>query len=561
MMHPSSRLTRVLFREETDTSSDQNIPTIQIDNEFEAINCHKTSDVGDPSSPFKLNYSQDMCSSPTYLHTGVKELTLMSSPTTPKTIIRRSRIRPTTAKQLPPSAEVIASRSARGIKRSLLTPRLANVNPFTPNSAQVASQNKRYKVWNRNSSSAVSFTLTHSSDSSGLMLDGDHENISVSENDIQQPVQLFEEKWSSESDPIIADHLSTGEGDWSPLSRYTQDFMEVEKLGSGSFGSVFKCINRLDGCIYALKKRHRPIKGSSFEKRALTEVYAHAVLGKHRRVVHYFSAWAEEDSMYIQNEYCEGGSLTDLLVKLRDRNSQMPYFHVRRILLHVAQGLKYIHSQNLAHLDIKPDNIFLTKKFDIELELAKYDESFADQRSSATNDDDDGFQDDDSDSDCNNEVCYKIGDLGLVTHAGNRKEVEEGDSRYLAPELLNEDIEKDLTKSDIFSLGMCIVEVLSGKPLPKNGNEWHELRSDDLPSFPSVSKDLNDLVKRMISREPSNRPSAGAILREKVIYPNSHLTRAELKEQLNSSMAKIEELNRQLLNFTGQSDSSHLLSP
>ena len=556
MMHASSRLSRVLFREDTDSSSDQNIPAIQIEHEFDAINCHKTSDVGDPSSPFKLNYSQDMCSSPTYLHTGVKELTLVSSPTTPKTIIRRSR-NPMTIKQ-PPSAEVIASRSARGTKRSLLTPRLANVNPFTPNSAAIASQNKRYKVWNRNSS-AISFTLTHSSDSSGLMLDGDHESISVSEN--EHPAQMFEEKWSSESDPIIADHLSTGEGDWSPASRYTQDFMEVEKLGSGHFGSVFKCINRLDGCIYALKKRPRPIKGTSFEKRALTEVYAHAVLGKHRRVVHYFSAWAEEDSMFIQNEYCEGGSLADLLVKLREKNFSMPFYHVRRILLHVAQGLKYIHNQNLAHLDIKPDNIFLTKKFDIELELAKHDDSISEQQSSATNDDnDDGFQDD-SDSECSNEVCYKIGDLGLVTHAGNRKEVEEGDCRYLAPELLNVDIEKDLTKSDIFSLGMCIVEILLGKPLPKNGNEWHELRSDDLPPFPGVPKELNDLIKRMISREPSRRPSAYAILREKVIYPSFQLTRAELKEQLNSSMAKIEELNRQLLNLTGQSDNSHLLSP
>lgn len=557
-MHSSSRLSRVLFREETDTSSDVNLPAITIDNEFEAINCHKASDVGDPSSPFKLNYSQDMCSSPTYLHTGVKELTLMSSPSTPKTIIRRSSKRPA-AQKAPPSAELLALRSAaRGTKRSLLTPRIANVNPFTPNGAAMASQHKRYKVWNRNSS-AISFSLTHSSDSSGLMLDGDHENTSVSEHDqANLNTNLFEEKWSSESDPIIADHHSTGEGDWSPVSRYIQDFMEVEKIGSGDFGSVYKCINRLDGCIYALKRSSKPMKGSSYEKRALNEVYAHAVLGKHRRVVHYFSAWAEEDSMFIQNEYCEGGSLADLLVKLREKNCLLPNYHVKRILLHVAQGLKYIHNQNLAHLDIKPENIFLTKKFDIEAELEKHDDNHSQQQSSATTDDD-GFQDD-SDSECSNEVCYKIGDLGLVTHAV-AKEVEEGDCRYLAPELLHEEIEKDLTKSDIFSLGLSILEVLLGKQLPKNGNEWHELRSDELPMFPSISTELHDLIRQMINRDPSKRPSAATILRERVLYPSSQLTRAELKEQLNSSIARIEELNRQLLNVTGQSDSSRLLSP
>ena len=49
------------------------------------------------------------------------------------------------------------------------------------------------------------------------------------------------------------------------ISRYQKEFVEVNLIGLGEFGFVYKCLNRLDGCIYAIKKSIKPVAGSSFE--------------------------------------------------------------------------------------------------------------------------------------------------------------------------------------------------------------------------------------------------------------------------------------------------------
>ncbi|XP_054925307.1 wee1-like protein kinase [Dermacentor andersoni] len=94
-------------------------------------------------------------------------------------------------------------------------------------------------------------------------------------------------------------------------SRYETEFLELAEVGSSEFGSVCKCLHRLDRCVYAIKKSRKPTRGTQGEKTALNEVYAHAVLGQHPHVVRYYSAWAEDHHMIIQNEFCNEGSLPD----------------------------------------------------------------------------------------------------------------------------------------------------------------------------------------------------------------------------------------------------------
>ncbi|XP_064617952.1 wee1-like protein kinase 1-A isoform X2 [Liolophura sinensis] len=312
-------------------------------------------------------------------------------------------------------------------------------------------------------------------------------------------------------------------------SRYNEEFHELSKLGDGEYGSVYKCVHRLDGCPYAIKKSKAPVAGSVYERNAMNEVYAHAVLGKHPHVVRYYSAWAEDDYMFIQNEYCNGGSLADLIEERRTSGKTFSEEELKVILYQIAQGLKYIHSQNLVHLDIKPGNIFIHKD-------PQYTSSPESGMESCEEEEEDG----------EDSVLYKIGDLGHVTSVSNPTVEEEGDCRYLPKELLKDDYDH-LTKADIFSLGLTIYEAATLEALPKNGDLWHAIRDGHIPYLSQYSTKLNCLIQKLVHPDPSFRPTASFIVQNSGLCPKSKLTRSQLQKELHEERIKNEILSRQLL--------------
>ena len=96
-------------------------------------------------------------------------------------------------------------------------------------------------------------------------------------------------------------------------------------------------------------------------------------------------------------------------------------------------------------------------------------------------------------------ISYKIGDLGHVAPIYGDHIPEEGDCRYMAPELLADDVDREkLPKADIFSLGLTLYEAASLQELPKNSLEdpmYERIKSGDLPFIEGYSKEFNQMLK------------------------------------------------------------------
>ncbi|XP_051580822.1 wee1-like protein kinase 1-A [Myxocyprinus asiaticus] len=421
-------------------------------------------------------------------HKTFRKLRLFDTPHTPKSLLSRARTTPSTSRRVALFKNVNSTGKPCLDGRRNQTPNV-NINPFTPDS--VLMQSSTLQRNNRKRS--------HWNDSCGEDMDASDAEM---EDELIPPKRIT----------MMENNM---------MSRYVSEFHELEKIGSGEFGSVFKCVKRLDGCVYAIKRSKKPLAGSVDEQNALREVYAHAVLGQHPHVVRYYSAWAEDDHMLIQNEYCNGGTLSDVIGENNRRMHFLSEIELKDLLLQVSRGLKYIHSTALVHMDIKPSNIFISRKPAAILEELE--------------DEDDGPT----------RVVYKIGDLGHVTRVTN-PQVEEGDSRYLANEVLQEDY-SNLKKADIFALALTVVSASGAEPLPTNGEKWHKIRQGILPHIPQVlSQEFLSLLKLMIHPDPTRRPSTSDLVRHPVLLTASRMSADQLRVELNAEKFKNALLQKEL---------------
>lgn len=93
------------------------------------------------------------------------------------------------------------------------------------------------------------------------------------------------------------------------------------------------------------------------------------------------------------------------------------------------------------------------------------------------------------------------------------REVQEGDPKYLAPEVLKGS-HNITTAVDIFSLGMSILELATDLDLPRGGEAWHQLREGLIPSSltKSLSSELVQIIHQMIDGDNTRRVNANDLL-------------------------------------------------
>ncbi|XP_021573771.1 interferon-induced, double-stranded RNA-activated protein kinase-like [Carlito syrichta] len=267
--------------------------------------------------------------------------------------------------------------------------------------------------------------------------------------------------------------------------RFVNDFEEIQPIGLGGFGHVFKAKHRIDGKIYAIKR----IK--YFDERVKREVSTLAELN-HVNIVRYFACWEgidydPEDSIYgarlqvrclfIQMQFCDSGSLDQWICNRRgktpDKALGLEFFE------QITRGVEYIHSNNLIHRDLKPSNIFLV-----------------------------------------DEKQIKIGDFGLVTyleHDGMRTHGM-GTFQYMSPEQISsQEYGKEV---DIYALGLILAELLYISDTDvETLMIFNDLRNGNFSDiFDSTEKAL---LQKLLSRKPEDRPNTSEILSTLALWNNS----------------------------------------
>jgi len=210
------------------------------------------------------------------------------------------------------------------------------------------------------------------------------------------------------------------------------EFNIINKLAETLNGTIYRVKSYIDKKEYALKKvllyedLYEPGK-------YIREIETLASLD-HPNVLRYYSSWIQRDieskylALFILTEICE----SDLEEYIN--NNKLNKKDKKRIVKQIIESIKYIHSNNIIHRDIKPKNILIKK--------------------------------------CNNKVYIKLADFGLskkipiksyttnelILKTDSNLTQEIGTELYASPEQLNGNY--DIT-SDIYSLGLVICYIMT----------------------------------------------------------------------------------------------------
>ena len=247
---------------------------------------------------------------------------------------------------------------------------------------------------------------------------------------------------------------------------HAEQFEFMGLLGAGAFGEVFKARCLISGDSYAIKKTKKQFRSEHDRDHALEEVRTVMAIGEHQNIVQCLGAWQADGHLFVQMEYCSLGNLKNYASHLKELMAEELWC----ILHDCSEGLRHIHDKDFLHLDLKPENIFLT-----ETGLLKIGDFGVVRCPSAAS----LLLRPPCRSNSLHSCCvanltrYGLCSGAQTVHQGCFEDGNEGDSVYLAPEVLDGDIGP---AADIFSLGIMLFELAGQVELPANGGLWLSLR-------------------------------------------------------------------------------------
>ncbi|KAF2315753.1 hypothetical protein GH714_040290 [Hevea brasiliensis] len=322
--------------------------------------------------------------------------------------------------------------------------------------------------------------------------------------------QIDEEKLDSSNH--MADEESSVEDDTvrslraSPINPYSkdrtsiEDFEIIKPISRGAFGRVFLARKRATGDFFAIKVLK---KADMIRKNAVESILAERnilISVCNPFVVRFFYSFTCRENLYLVMEYLNGGDLYSLLRNLGCLDEDMARMYIAEVVL----ALEYLHSLNVIHRDLKPDNLLIGQDGHIKLTdfgLSKVglinstdDLSGASFNSSA-------FLDD-----------HETKSQNSSKREQRQKHSVVGTPDYLAPEILL-GMGHGAT-ADWWSVGVILFELLVGIP-PFNAETpqqiFDNIMNRDIP-WPRVPEEMSfeacDLINKLLTENPIQRLGA-----------------------------------------------------
>ena len=258
----------------------------------------------------------------------------------------------------------------------------------------------------------------------------------------------------------------------------------IQRIGKGSSCQVYTVLNKSDNKLYAIKE------SSSKENEDIikNEVSVFKILNNESPyIVHFYDFFEGKNEknkpcLCIQIEYCEYGSIREILKKAKKKNIKISELEISAIIYHVLQGIDFIHKKKLVNRDIKGRNILVGKNGSVKL--------------------------------CDFGICKKYIKNGMKKYRG-------GSPYWMAPEILKK--EEYFQNIDIWALGITCIELAEYEP-PYSKYSPEEVLKKIIKNPPKGlaqpemwSYEFNDFVKKCLELDKNKRPSAEELLKHDFI--------------------------------------------